>query len=205
MRRLSVFVLGVATLAIGVGVAFAGGGDRDATAQDYGGGGHKKGQSGDRQGKKWRAFKDLETSHVAVTAYLTGRAEVDDEGQDGAGDPNGKGTATFFVTDERTVCYGFAVDGIEPPTAAHIHKGVAGSNGDVVIDFTKGVPKDATGQPAGDPGASGGCKTLEAQPEVAALRRILSNPKGYYVNVHTASFEDGAVRGQLSRMLYDND
>jgi CHRD domain len=39
----------------------------------------------------------------------------------------------------------------------------------------------------------------------AALRRILRNPKGYYVNIHTASFPDGAVRGQLSRMLYDND
>jgi CHRD domain-containing protein len=197
MRRMLVIVPGLLMLAIGASVALAG--------QDYGSNAHKHGKPGHAHGKKWRAFKDLETSHVAVTAYLTGKAEVNDEGQDGAGDPNGKGTATFFVTDERTVCYGFALNGAEAPTAAHIHKARAGSNGDVVIDFTKGVPKDASGQPAGDPGASSGCKTLEAQSEMAALRRILSNPKGYYVNVHTASFADGAVRGQLSRMLYDND
>jgi len=28
---------------------------------------------------------------------------------------------------------------------------------------------------------------------------------GYYVNIHTPSFSAGAVRGQLSRLLYDND
>ena len=46
---------------------------------------------------------------------------------------------------------------------------------------------------------------LEDQGELAALRRILSNPKGYYVNFHTPSFPDGVVRGQLGRMPYDND
>jgi hypothetical protein len=73
-----------------------------------------------------------------------------------------------------------------------------------VIPFDN-PPKDDAGQPAGDPGASSGCKVLEQQSERDALRRILSNPRGYYVNIHTTSFPDGAVRGQLGRLLYDND
>jgi CHRD domain len=188
MKRLLMVAASLALLAA-VGVGYAG-------AQDYGGHGHSK---------KSRHFNGLRESHSALSAYLTGKAEVNDDGEDGAGDPNAKGTASFLVPDERTICYGFGLTGAEAPTAAHIHKGVAGQNGDIVIDFTKGVPKDPGGAPAGDPGASSGCKVLEDEGELAALRRILSNPRGYYVNFHTPSFPDGAVRGQLSRMLYDND
>jgi hypothetical protein len=187
MKRLLMIAASLALVAA-VGVGYAG-------AQDYGGHGH---------GKKSRQSKGLRESQSALSAYLTGKAEVNDDGEDGAGDPDAKGTASFLVANERTICYGFALRGAEAPNAAHIHKGVAGRNGDIVIDFTKGVPKDASGQPAGDPGASSGCKVLEGG-ELASLRRILSNPKGYYVNFHTPSFPDGAVRGQLSRMLYDND
>jgi hypothetical protein len=169
-----------------------------AGAQGYGD--HK----GKDQGKKARQAKQMKKSQSALSAYLTGQAEVNDEGQDGAGDPNAKGTASFLVADEQTLCYGFAIRGADEPTGVHIHKGVAGENGDIVIPFDN-PPKDANGQPAGDPGASSGCKTLEEQSELDALRRILTNPKGYYVNIHTASFPDGAVRGQLSRMFYDND
>ena len=188
MKRLLMIAVSIALVAA-VGAGYAG-------AQDYGGHGH---------GKKSHQFKRLKESQSALSAYLTGKAEVNDDGEDGAGDRGAKGTASFLVADERTICYGFGLTGAEAPNAAHIHKGVAGQNGDIVIDFTKGVPKDPTGQPAGDPGASGGCKVLEDEGELAALRRILSNPKGYYVNFHTPSFPDGAVRGQLSRMLYDND
>lgn len=160
--------------------------------------------SGYGAGKGSQGLKDYERSQVAVTAYLTGAAEINEEGQDGAGDPGAKGTATLFVADRQTVCYGFAVRGAEAPTAMHVHRGAAGQNGAPVIDFSKGAPKDANGQPAGDPGASSGCKVLEGA-EKAALARILTNPKNYYVNMHTASFPNGALRGQLSRMLYDND
>jgi hypothetical protein len=190
MNRVLMIIASLA-LVTALGVGYAG-------AQDYG---KEKAQG---HGTKWRKFKDLETSQAALSAYLTGKAEVNDDGQDGAGDPDAKGTASFLVADERTLCYGFAIRGADNPNAVHIHKGVAGENGDIVIPFDN-PPKDAEGQPAGDPGASSGCKTLEDEGELAALRRILSNPKGYYVNIHTQSFPDGSVRGQLSRMLYDND
>jgi hypothetical protein len=190
MKRLLVIVASLALVAA-VGVAYAG-------AQDYG---HGEGKG---QGKKSQKFKDLRESQSALSAYLTGKAEVNDDGEDGAGDPNAKGTASFLVADEQTLCYGFAIRGADEPNAVHIHRGTAGENGDIVIPFDN-PPKDDAGQPAGDPGASSGCKVLEQQSERDALRRILINPRGYYVNIHTTSFPDGAVRGQLGRRLYDND
>jgi hypothetical protein len=188
VKRLLTIIAGLALVAA-IGAGYAG-------AQGYG---EEKGQ-----GKRSQQSKDdLRASKVALSAYLTGEAEVNDEGQDGAGDPNAKGTASFLAADEQTLCYGFAIRGADAPSAVHIHKGRAGENGDIVIPFDN-PPKDDDGEPAGDPGASSGCKTLAKQSELDALRRILTNPQGYYVNIHTESFPDGAVRGQLSRMFYDN-
>jgi hypothetical protein len=154
------------------------------------------------QGTKWKQFKQLSPSRLSHSAYLTGAAEVDNEGDD-AGDPDGKGSATFLQVDERTVCYGFTARGIDAPTIVHIHRGAPGKSGPHVITFAN-VPKDASGQPGGDPGASAGCKTLTEAGELAALRRIRKNPQGYYVNIHTASFPEGAIRGQLAPVWYDN-
>lgn len=186
-------VAALAVVAIGVGVA--------AADKDYGIG---QGVKEVDRAQELRKYKDLEQSEIALTAYLSGKAEVNAEGDDGAGDPGAKGAAMLFVKDRQTVCYGFAIRGAEAPVAAHVHRAPAGQNGDVVIDFSKGVPKDANGQPAGDPGTSSGCKTV-AGAERTALGRILSKPKGYYLNIHTPSFPAGAVRGQLGRMYYDND
>jgi hypothetical protein len=203
MTRLLTIVSSLAVVAaVGVGGALAAGYDypsdnptaKVTTPQ----------HNGSKWRKKLRQFKDYEQSQVALSAYMTGKAEIDQEGNDGVGDPDAKGTAMLLIVDERTICYGFSLRGAETPMAAHIHRAPAGTNGDVVIPFAN-VPKDANGNPAGDPGASSGCKTLTEPGELAALRRLLAKPKNYYVNFHTTSFPDGAVRGQLSRVLYDND
>jgi hypothetical protein len=113
----------------------------------------------------------------AFTIAMTGEAESP------AGDPVGTGTATVRMRlGQGQVCYRIAVRSLTA-VAAHIHRGGAGVAGPVVIPLN--TPNAA--------GASGGC-TAVARPLVAA---ILKAPATYYVNVHTAEFPAGAVRGQL--------
>ena len=149
-----------------------------------------------------KTVQRLHASKVAQSAYLLGANEVDADGPE-AGDPDAKGTATFLSINETTLCYGFMLRGAGAPTKVHIHKGAPGTNGPVVLEFAN-VPKDAAGQPAGDPGASSGCKTAANPDEQATMARIRRHPERYYVNMHTAAFPDGAVRGQLSRLTFVN-
>jgi hypothetical protein len=114
----------------------------------------------------------------ALFAVLTGAKEPE------GGDPNGRGSFTAIVDGNR-LCYGLTNRNIEDPAAAHIHRGRAGVAGDIVVPLE---------QPSsGDPGASSDCVRV-ARP---LARAILQNPNRYYVNVHTAGFPDGAIRGQL--------
>jgi hypothetical protein len=117
-------------------------------------------------------------------AVLTGRKEVDAEGNKRAGDLDGRGTFTATI-DGNELCFGITVKNIETPAAAHIHRGRPNEAGDVVVPLVH--PE------SGDPGASSGC--VEIEEGLAAA--ILKNPRKYYANVHNAPFGGGAVRGQL--------
>jgi len=145
--------------------------------------------------------------HVAKTgktAWLLGSAEVGKDGKLGAGDPDAVGSADFHIVGNNTICYGFTLTGADTPTDVHIHRGKAGVNGPVVIEFGN-VPKGADGDPDGNPGASAGCKTLTTPTELNALAGIKKNPRNWYANIHTTAFPNGAVRGQLSDFLFNND
>lgn len=119
-------------------------------------------------------------------AAMSGRKEVDAQGNKRVGDPDGWGSFTALI-DDGQLCYGYAVGNIDAPVAAHIHKGSPSTAGGVVL------PLDTPD--SGDPGAVSGCTAITA--ELAAA--ILKNPRKYYVNVHTGPFPGGAVRGQLGR------
>lgn len=191
MARLTTIVASLMLLgAVGIGVAVASDGTGGAAKQAY-------------RSAATPNPQELTQSKVAFSAYLTGDAEVNDQGQDGVGDPDAKGSATLLAADEDTLCYGVTIRGAQTPTELHIHRAPAGQNGDVVIDLSKNVPKDANGKPKGNPGASSGCKNLSG-PELEAFGRIRANPQNYYINVHTTGFQKGAARGQLSRLLYNN-
>ena len=98
---------------------------------------------------------------------------------------DGQGHITVVVDPPKgTLCYIMNVSGIEPATAAHIHRGGAGENGPPVV--TLAAPAD---------GSSGGCQPVAAD----LAQALLGNPGGYYVNVHNRVFPNGAIRGQLNR------
>src|SRR4051794_29888636 len=120
----------------------------------------------------------------ALFAVLTGRKEVDANGQHGAGDPNGRGSFSATV-DGNQLCFGITVKNLDEPVAAHIHKARPNKNGPIVVPLT--APS------SGDPGASSGCVTVDP----ALATAILRHPHKYYANVHTTAFPNGAVRGQL--------
>jgi len=100
----------------------------------------------------------------------------------GFGDPDGSGSAVFTLYPDGTVCYTVTVANIDAATAAHIHAGVDGVQGAVVVnlDFVAVGPS--------------GC--VESTP--AAVAAIMADPEGHYINVHNTTFEAGAIRGQLN-------
>jgi hypothetical protein len=103
-----------------------------------------------------------------------------------AGDPVATGTATVRLrAGQGQVCYKVAADNLGGAAVAmHIHKAAAGTAGPVVIPLAT---------PNAD-GKAAGCAAV-ARPLVA---QILASPAGYYLNVHTAAFPGGAIRGQLT-------
>jgi CHRD domain len=118
-------------------------------------------------------------SSSVFNATLTGAAEVPV-----AGDPDGTGQAVVAVdvAGGRTCVY-TSVAAIDlPAISAHIHSGVAGVAGAVVVPLT--APKLAI---------SASC----AQPAAGVIASLLASPAGHYVNVHTTPFPGGALRGQL--------
>lgn len=115
----------------------------------------------------------------AFQIAMTGEAEG------ATGDPVATGTATVRLrAGQGQVCYQLAAENLPPASAAHIHQGAAGSAGNVVLPLTT---------PAAD-GKSSGC----AGAARVLVKALLADPAGFYVNVHTAEFAAGAIRGQLT-------
>ena len=121
-------------------------------------------------------------NHFATfTTSLTGAEEVP-----GPGDPNGKGWASLDVYNAGLVCYTLKIQGIEAPTAAHIHEAPAGRAGDVVVDLGLAMAE-----------RKGNRFTWCANAAEDVAADIRANPGDYYVNVHNATYPGGAIRGQL--------
>ena len=122
----------------------------------------------------------VEDNPWTLNIALSGGAEVP-----GPGDSDGSGTAELKLNlDTGEVCYSISTSNIQPVTAAHIHAGVAGKSGGPKITFNKA-----------EDGTFKGCVNADK----ALLRDIKANPGAFYVNVHTAEFPNGAIRGQLGK------
>lgn len=111
----------------------------------------------------------------SYTAVLSGAAEVP-----GPGDTDGAGLAVLTI-DGSTIRYTILTQNIGAPTLAHIHAGAAGVAGSPVVTLDVNTL------------TSGAAQNVSAD----VIAAIVANPAGHYVNVHTAGFPQGAVRGQL--------
>jgi hypothetical protein len=112
----------------------------------------------------------------SITVKLDGKQETP------AGSPTGNGSAKITLNDTKgQVCFKLSWSGIGTPSAAHIHKGAKGKAGAVVIPLFSGTPK----------------KSACVSASKSLVAAIAKTPGSYYVNVHTAKYPNGALRGQL--------
>ena len=123
-----------------------------------------------------------------LTATLSGANEVP------ATTETATGTATITVNPgQGRICWEITTTGFSEAdtiTATHIHSGLAGANGGIVVHLA-----------ATKNGTNTNCTTI-VQPGGATLTRelidaIRKSPQAFYVNVHTTEFGGGAIRGQL--------
>jgi hypothetical protein len=130
-----------------------------------------------------RAQLQKPTNISILTAALLGANE-----RPGPGDADGSGTGNFWIDiDRNRLCYTLSATNIVlPATGAHIHRGDASIAGPVVIPFTN--PTAA--------GSSSGCVAVDG----ALLREVITNPAGFYANVHSTEFSAGAIRSVLSAL-----
>jgi CHRD domain len=118
----------------------------------------------------------------AVKAKLTGKDEVP-----GPGDDDGSGDAALNLKKKkRKISFTISFEGIQNPVAGHIHKGTKKVAGPIKVTLFE----DPAGVPS--PEVSG---TVKAKKKL--IKKIKNDPNGWYVNVHTPDFPDGAIRGQL--------
>jgi CHRD domain len=112
------------------------------------------------------------------TTTLLGNNEVTPKGA-----PNGSGKAVVTLNSATgKVCWTFSsVKGISKVNAAHIHKAPKGKSGAVVVPFFTGALKTK------------GC----VKASKSLITAIEKSPSAYYVNIHTAKYPAGAIRGQL--------
>jgi hypothetical protein len=111
---------------------------------------------------------------VTLQATMSGANEVPPNASAGIGVV----TVTIDTASEVICIDASAVTGLSGPSIGrHIHQAVAGVNGPIVAPFDADVS----------------CTVSNASLDDA----IVADPAGFYVNIHTATFPGGEVRGQL--------
>lgn len=128
---------------------------------------------------------------VRLRANLTGDQEVP------PADPDGRGTGRVNIkAAEGEVCFEVRFEDITTANRGHIHSGVAGVNGPIVVAFfdLEASPADERLDVLESRQRLDGCITGL---DPVLLADIIANPANYYVNLHNSRFPGGAIRGQL--------
>ncbi|HEV7347543.1 CHRD domain-containing protein [Telluribacter sp.] len=119
--------------------------------------------------------EDEVSPEVRVATNLTGTSEVPSNNSTATGKAEGT-----FNNDTKELKLTVTYQGVTP-TGWHIHKAAAGTNGGVLFDF---------GTTFSSPFMFSKVLTLEQEADLKAGM--------YYVNIHSATFKGGEIRGQLS-------
>lgn len=124
--------------------------------------------------------KMMPESGVKLMTELNPQSEVP-----GPGDTDGSGLFEARLNPgSGQMCYEIKVDDLDDVTGAHIHRGVEGVAGPVLVTFAKL-----------DDGKVSDCLTIDSD----LAKEINREPNSFYVNVHTDEFPAGAIRGQIMR------
>ncbi|WDE03794.1 CHRD domain-containing protein [Thalassomonas viridans] len=129
---------------------------------------------------------------LANASIITYQMELDGLQEIPVGDLDGTASGTISFDDVTgLISWDLTYTDIDTPTAMHIHGpgGTVGINAGVFIGL--GV------------NTSGGPNTLidSLVANLADVNTILNDPGGFYINIHTAEFPPGSVRGQLGNVL----
>jgi Na+-translocating ferredoxin:NAD+ oxidoreductase RnfG subunit len=116
-------------------------------------------------------------------------------------DTSAIGVAEFKLGQDN-IMYTVNVTDIENVTAAHIHKGKIGENGDIVVTLCKTGTCSSDGAMNGalSVGETFNATNLEgpmAGKQIEDLANNMSNG-GTYINVHTLQHPNGEIRGQIT-------
>ena len=136
----------------------------------------------------YSAYATPVTANLGSSAPLAATMEPQQEVPATSSTASGTGTLTYDVA-AKTFDVNVTVSGMTPATVTgfHIHAAPTGVNGPIIVDFTSGSLV-----PAGDGFTfTGNDIALPAAQEAALLGGQT------YLNVHTAAFPNGAIRGQL--------
>ncbi len=118
--------------------------------------------------------------HILVAARIDGIQQVPQV------TTNALGVASLMINGTRdTLCLTASFDGLSGPlTAAHIHEGLPGMNGGVLVDLSTGINGNMISFTLSGAALSS-----------SLLSKILSGE--CYINLHTAANPNGEIRGQL--------
>jgi len=129
---------------------------------------------------------------IAGGGVLTYAADLRGTNEVPANNSNAFGSSFITIdTINNTLAWEVNTSGIVSPTLAHVHgQAAAGVNASVVINFAT-----SAGQIPG--GRTKGSLSIASLP-ADTLAALISNPSNFYVNVHSAAFPGGEIRGQLT-------
>jgi hypothetical protein len=137
------------------------------------------------------AGEDSPPGYGYFSVQLTGR-EVP-----GGGDPEGSSYVRLDLDPaHETACFVSSwkrVDGAV--TAFHLHAGRRGSEGPRWIDFFNGKHFDGARNTVSGCVHVAGSRGMSPRDKIES---VIHDPSGFYLNLHSTKFEDGAIRGQLA-------